>query len=369
MEITKALCRIVPLAAGACLLILVIGTAPAYLSLIDLTKGKEIYGDACAACHGDDGRGKVADLATEVPPPDLTSCDFNTSEADRDWMRVVSGGGVAAGRSESMPSFRDSLTEEDIKNVVVYLRTFCTEDWPRGELNFSRPLVTEKAYPENEALLTWNTGRTPSREHQTKLAAIIEKRVGARGQVELKIPVSLRDPDKRGTLGGIGDLEVSGKYVLYHDLKRLFIASAGAELKLPTGSLRRALGEGTTILAPFLAAGKGWGDFVVQSSLQFEYPFVEQRAPKTALYNLAFSYPVVNRGEGTEGQLFLEFNGKSEWGKRDAKHFQLYLTPGFRQSLTASGNWAAAIGAQLPVSPVHEAQYRVLGYILFELPP
>jgi hypothetical protein len=35
------------------------------------------------------------------------------------------------------------------------VRTFCASDaWPRGELNLPRALVTEKAFPEDEAVLT-----------------------------------------------------------------------------------------------------------------------------------------------------------------------------------------------------------------------
>ena len=32
-----------------------------------------------------------------------------------------------------------------------YIRSLCTDDnWPRGELNLPRALLTEKAYPEDE---------------------------------------------------------------------------------------------------------------------------------------------------------------------------------------------------------------------------
>ena len=54
-----------------------------------------------------------------------------------------------------MPSFRDALTSEQMDKVIGYLRHFCTEPaWPRAELNLPRALVTEKAYPENETVIT-----------------------------------------------------------------------------------------------------------------------------------------------------------------------------------------------------------------------
>jgi hypothetical protein len=67
--------------------------------------------------------------------------------------------------------------------------------------------------------------------------------------------------------------------------------------------------------------------------------------------------------------LLLELTGKSEWGTESPKHFQFYLTPGIRKATTLSGNLAVDVGVQLPVSPVKEVNYRVMGYILYELPP
>ena len=127
----------------------------------DWEEAKQLYADACASCHGDDGKGKVTGLGVTAELPDFTWCAFNSEESDRDWALVVAEGGPAAGRSEQMPAFREALTEQQINLVIAYVRTFCTEDWPSGDLNFPRPLVTEKAYPENEVVLSWNFGRTP----------------------------------------------------------------------------------------------------------------------------------------------------------------------------------------------------------------
>ena len=335
----------------------------------DWEEAKQLYADACASCHGDDGKGQVSGLGVTVELPDFTWCAFNSEESDRDWALVVAEGGPAAGRSEQMPSFHGALTEQQINQVIAYVRTFCTEDWPSGDLNFPRPLVTEKAYPENEIVLTWNFSRTPNKQRDTQFVWSFEKRIGSRGQIELNVPFSIRDPRDGATVGGIGDVETGAKYVLYDNPETLFILSGGLELGIPTGNFRRELGEGTTILSPFLATGKAWGDFVGQGSLKFEYPFVTRRAPKAIFYNLALSYPIFDLGRGTEAQGLLEFNGKSEWGTQSPKHFQFYLTPGLRKGLNLAGNWAIAIGVQVPVTRERETNYRVLGYLLYELPP
>jgi mono/diheme cytochrome c family protein len=354
---------------GSLVMLAVLAWGAVRMTQRDLEEGQEIYTQACAACHGDDGRGQVTGLGFRVPLPDFTWCAFNSEEADRDWQTIVAEGGPAAGRSDIMPAFREAMTEDQIRQVVAYLRTFCREDWPRGELNFPRLLVTEKAWPENEVLITGQTSRTPQKEQQTVLAWIGETRVGPRGQFELSVPLQINDPRGGGPLAGIGDLEVGGKYVLYESLDRLVIVSGGLNVTLPTGSIRRGLGSGTTIVAPFLAAGKAWEDLIGQANLAFEYPTVERRAPKSLLYNLGVSYPVLDVGRLTEGQALLELNGASEWGTTHPKHFQLFVTPGFRKVLNRSGTWAAAVGVQVPVTGPRDAEYQVLGYLLYELPP
>jgi mono/diheme cytochrome c family protein len=354
---------------GSLLILAMLAWGAVRVTQKDVDEGKRIYTEACAACHGEDGRGQVTGLGFQVPLPDFTWCAFNSEEADRDWQTIVAAGGPVAGRSDVMPSFREALTDEQIRQVVDYLRTFCREDWPRGELNFPRLLVTEKAWPENEVLFTARTGRTPNREQQTEFAWVGEKRLGARGQLELAVPLQLNDLEGRGPVAGIGDLEFAGKYVLYDSLEHLAIVSGGVGVTVPTGSIQRGLGAGTTFLSPFLAAGKAWEDLIGQASLVFEYPFVERRAPKGLLYNLGFSYPIIEVGRLTEGQVLLELNGKSEWGTESPKHFQLAITPGFRKVLTRSGAWAAAVGVQLPVTGTRDADYQVLGYLSYEYPP
>jgi hypothetical protein len=54
-----------------------------------------------------------------------------------------------------MPAFGEALTEDEIQQTISYIRSLCADrSWPRGELNLPRPLVTEKAFPENEAVFS-----------------------------------------------------------------------------------------------------------------------------------------------------------------------------------------------------------------------
>ncbi len=76
--------------------------------------------------------------------------------------------------------------------MIDHVRTFCAErGWPRGDLNLPRPFVTEKAFPENEAVLT--TTIVPGHERSVGNQFLYEHRVGRRGQYELFVPFDLHE--------------------------------------------------------------------------------------------------------------------------------------------------------------------------------
>jgi hypothetical protein len=154
-----------------------------------------------------------------------------------------------------MPAFGQVLSPEQIASVIDYLRGFCADPrWPRGELNLPRPLVTEKAFPENEALFTTSVARDPV---SLGTEIIYERRLGARGQYEIIIPFVLEKRDARvGWNRGLGDVEVAYKHVLWHSLRTGSIWSLGGEVSLPSGKETLGLGKGHTVVAPFMAFGQ-----------------------------------------------------------------------------------------------------------------
>jgi hypothetical protein len=67
----------------------------------------------------------------------------------------VHQGGPVRAFDRRMPAFGQVLSDEAIGKTIDYVRSLCrSRSWPRGELNLPRALVTEKAFPENEAVLT-----------------------------------------------------------------------------------------------------------------------------------------------------------------------------------------------------------------------
>lgn len=116
----------------------------------------ELYTAACAACHGDDGRGRTqAEVGFAAPLPDFTDCSFASREPDADWFAVIHEGGPVRAFDRMMPAFGDTLGKSEIDAILRHARTFCVNaSWPRGEFNLPRPLFTEKAYPEDETVVT-----------------------------------------------------------------------------------------------------------------------------------------------------------------------------------------------------------------------
>jgi hypothetical protein len=215
--------------------------------------GDELYRWACAACHGVDGTGAPQSLVGfDIPLPDFTDCAFSTVEPDADWLAVVHDGGPARAFDPQMPAFGMALSREQIQAILDRTRGFCTSDeWPRGELNLPRPLVTEKAFPENEAVLTTSVGN-----ESVITELLYEQRFGARNQFEVVVPLAL----KQGSTGrwerGLGDVAIAFKRALFHSLARGSILSVAGEVVFPTGKETRDLGKGVNVFEPFVAYGQ-----------------------------------------------------------------------------------------------------------------
>jgi hypothetical protein len=215
--------------------------------------GRQIYESACAACQGTDGRGGPAQAADyPLVPPDFTDCNFATREPASDWQVVTRHGGPARAFSRLMPAFDEALSPEDLQLAVSHALTFCTDEaWPRGDLNFPRALVTTKAFPEDELVLTViaDGGAVTNK-------FVYEWRVGPRNQIELIMPLAFSERAPGDWTGGVGDLAFAFKRTVVANARRGTIVSAAAELVVPTGSTERSLGSGTTVVEPFLAVGQ-----------------------------------------------------------------------------------------------------------------
>jgi hypothetical protein len=198
----------------------------------------------------------------KVDMPDFTDCSFASREPDSDFAAVIHGGGPSRGFNVLMPVWGAVLSQAEIARILSHLRSFCSDErWPRGELNLPRPLLTEKAFPEDEVVIT--TFANVNRGGLISTQLLFEKRIGPRAMVEIELPVIAREWEREGDgerdskwYGGVGDLAIGTKYAFFHSLDSGSIASLGAEVVFPTGDDDRGFGKGKVVFEPYLAAGQ-----------------------------------------------------------------------------------------------------------------
>lgn len=89
-----------------------------------LSVGKEIYQERCILCHGARGEGWDWEKKVVRPPvavPDLAGAVAKRS--DEFLLAVIRDGGEAVGLTRFMPAFGFNMSEQELKDVVAYLRS------------------------------------------------------------------------------------------------------------------------------------------------------------------------------------------------------------------------------------------------------
>ena len=89
-------------------------------------EGKKLYGQFCASCHGQSGKGDGPAAAALNPKPrDHTNKEYMSTLSDEDLLKVIKNGGAAIGKSPIMPPWGQALKDDQIKDVIAYVRTLC----------------------------------------------------------------------------------------------------------------------------------------------------------------------------------------------------------------------------------------------------
>ncbi|MGD9650957.1 MAG: cytochrome c [Candidatus Dadabacteria bacterium] len=89
----------------------------------DAAKGKTTFENTCAACHGPGGKGDgPAAAALDPKPKNLTDAELLSTQTDDFIYKVISEGGAAVGLSPMMAPWGGVLSEQDIWNVVAFIR-------------------------------------------------------------------------------------------------------------------------------------------------------------------------------------------------------------------------------------------------------
>ena len=300
----------------------------------------------------------------DLPLPDFTDCRFGQREPDSDWLAVSHDGGPARGFDRKMPAFGGALTAEEIGLALEHVRSLCTDSrWPRGELNLPRALVTEKAFPEDEAVLT--TGVTASGGGAVTNELLYERRFGPVNQIEIAVPIDRVKGPAGSWNGGIGDIAVGVKRALYHDSGRGSIFSAGGEVIFPTGDETAGLGKGVTVLEPFVAFGQILAaDGFVQLQAGLELPTDTDRAGREAFWRAAIGRSFTEGRFGRTWSPMVELLAARELASGESAHWD--LVPQVQVTLNTRQHIMANVGLRVPVNRRRGRDTTLIAYLLWD---
>ena len=325
--------------------------------------GAELYMAACAACHGDGGMGVPAStLGFDTPVPDFSDCSFASREPDGDWLWVVHEGGPVRAFDRMMPAFGDALSEDETLRILRHIRVFCEDPtWPRGELNLPRPLATEKAFPEDEYVLTLSRDGGEAGEITSEF--LYEKRFGSRNQIEVLLPFRFGQPSGDWN-GGVGDMAFAYKRVLFHSLESGSIFSVAGEVVVPTGDRDRGLGDGVTVFEPFVAFGQILPrDSFLHFQAGFELPSGGE-LPREVFWRTALGTTFAQNGFGRAWSPMIEILAARTLGEGGTTHWD--AIPQIQLSLSTRQHVLLNAGVRVPVGEADGRSSRVLVYLLWD---
>lgn len=330
--------------------------------------GRALYQAACANCHGSDGRGADPALVVFTEPlPDFSNCAFATREPDADWLAVMHEGGPVRAFSRMMPAFDRALSTAQLERILAHVRSFCADtDWPRGELNLPRPLVTEKAFPEDEAVLSTTAAAEGDADVASRL--VYERRVGARNQIEVVVPFGWSSrPGAAGRewLGGIGDVALGFKRAVYHSLQQGRILSVGGEVVLSTGDESKGLGTGTSIVEPFAAFAQILPrDSFIQVQAGVELPVDRERASREAFWRAAVGRSISEGRWGRTWSPMVEILGARGLAAGGPARWD--VLPQVQVTLSTRQHVMVNVGLRIPVTQAAARPTQVLFYFLWD---
>ena len=319
--------------------------------------GKQLFVRHCARCHTTSGRGlpETHPLRANfsAPPADFTNPLFNSREPAGDWRLVVKHGGAAMGLSPRMPAHTGRMSDSEIEAVVAHLATFAdTSGYPPGELNFTRPVRTIKAFPETELLLLgrWEDpeGELPDAARSTLYHA---RRLGRRWQAEAKVSY-LRE----GETSELHEAELGLKWAFHNHGQRLLLA-AGTDVEIP-------IRGGRPTFVPYLShAAPLAGRATLQGTLRTHLPLDALRGGDLEISEVVhWRFTAWPRGifPGIEMTVVAPFAVEDEW--------RMTVIPQLHLALSKRGHVALNVGLQVPLAGPRAADHRTLhAFLLWDL--
>lgn len=337
--------------------------------------GERVYKAGCIACHGSTGDGAPqANTVFQRPDtwPYFSKCDQTTPEPNSEWKDVILHGGRARAFSEIMPAFDEQLTDSEINDVIAYMRGLCrnTGRYPFGELNLPRAFVTEKAFPEDEEVVT--TAANAAGAASVTTDVIHEQTFKGRNQVEVDVPVNYANQNNNGAdqnhnwTSGVGDITLGLKREMFSSLRTGSILSLQGGVLLPTGDKKRGFGSGTTQFEPFAAFDQLFKDNTfLQFQLGADLPADTSIAPRSMFWRSTVGQAlIVDHGLGRQFNPMVEVLGSRDFKPGAGNDWD--VLPELQVTLSPRQHVRAAVGVREPFTNTSGRAPQVEFYVLWD---
>src|SRR3989454_8519119 len=106
----------------------------------DVQAGGALFATHCATCHGEGGRGDGASAASfATRPSDLGDGRLMNGLPDEFLVSVITHGGPAQGLAPTMPPFPRTLTADQVRRLLAFVRTLAKPGYRGGPARPPRP--------------------------------------------------------------------------------------------------------------------------------------------------------------------------------------------------------------------------------------
>ncbi len=85
----------------------------------------ENWENNCTKCHGDDGKGQTK-VGKKLQLKDYSDAKVQAEMKDEDMIKAITDGINDKAGKEKMKAFKDTLSADEIKDLVAYIRKFKT---------------------------------------------------------------------------------------------------------------------------------------------------------------------------------------------------------------------------------------------------
>jgi cytochrome c oxidase cbb3-type subunit 3 len=108
---------------GATLILPVVTRADPLPATPNRNRGSSLFHNNCIICHGGTGQGNGGGSpGLKTKPADLTDRAKMATLSDDQMVKVILHGGRSVGASKIMPAWKDVLEEDEVRDVVAFIR-------------------------------------------------------------------------------------------------------------------------------------------------------------------------------------------------------------------------------------------------------